>query len=216
MGNFGYIWFFVYIWFRIIASTDSQIICSTSVKKNSYLCKLPSYLFLDYLATILPYGIEPDSLIDEPKSIPIQYLINYSLFSGKYVFIGESAHVLHPVGGQGLNLCLRDVASLTNIISKSIINNNSNSFIPIVYSLSRLIDILSISFVTDSLVRYSRSDTSLFFIPRKLIFLLLNKFSSLRYYILNILTNGFWYLISRWLILIIQLIHLLRSYVILL
>lgn len=167
-----------------------QIVCSTSAKKNSYLTNLPNYLFLDYLATILPYGIEPDSLVDKPKSFPIQFLINYSFFSGKYIFIGESAHVLHPVGGQGLNLCWRDVNSLTNIVSRSIIENKANIFIPITYSFSRLLDIICVSLVTDSLVRFSRANSSLFFIPKILTFSILKKFSLVRRFILKILTNG--------------------------
>ena len=167
-----------------------QIVCSTSVEKSSYLTKLPNYLFLDYLATILPYGIEPDTLVDEPKSFPIKFLINYSLFYGKYIFIGESAHVLHPVGGQGLNLCWRDVTTLTNIISRSILKNKTNIFIPITYSFSRLIDIISISFVADNLVRFSRADSRLFFIPKTLTFYMLKKFSFFRRSILKIFTNG--------------------------
>ena len=167
-----------------------QIVCSTSARKNLYLSNLPKYLFLDYLATILPYGIEPDTLVDEPKSFPIQFLVNYSFFSGKYIFIGESAHVLHPVGGQGLNLCWRDVNSLTNIISGSIMNSKANIFIPISYSFSRLIDIICISLITDSLVRFCRANSRLFFIPRTLTFIMLRRVALLRQFVLNIFTNG--------------------------
>ncbi len=168
-----------------------QIVCSSSERKNSYLRKLPNYLFLDYLATILPYGIEPDTLIDKPRSFPIRFLLNSSLFSGKYIFIGESAHVIHPVGGQGLNLCWRDVTSLRNIVSKFVVGGKTNFYIPIIYSLSRFIDVIFIMLLTDSLVRFSRCNTRIFSIPRRLIFYILRKSSFLRHLILYILTNGF-------------------------
>ena len=166
-----------------------QIICSQSINKANHTMKLPKSLFLDYLATILPYGIEPDSLVDEPKSYPIKFSLNYLFHSKKYIFLGETSHVFHPVGGQGLNLCWRDVESLTNIISSPLLIKYKFC-IPLFYSISRIVDILSISFLTDSLVRYARTSSTIFFIPRYLIFLILKKSSIARKFILNIMTNG--------------------------
>ena len=166
-----------------------QIICSQSIEKSSINMSSPKSLFLDYLSTILPYGVEPDTIIDEPKSYPIKFLLNYSFHSGKYIYLGETAHTVHPVGGQGLNLCWRDVECLTNLVSHPLLKNNI-FLIPLIYSISRLIDVLSISFLTDSLVRYSRSSINIFFIPRKFIFYILRKSIILRKLVLNIMTNG--------------------------
>ena len=147
-------------------------------------------LFLDYLSTVLPYGIEPDTIVDEPCSIPINFIFNYSFFSGKYIYIGETAHKVHPVGGQGLNLCWRDVDSLSKIISVPFFKNN-HSFIPLIYSLSRFVDVLSISILTDCLVRYSRCNFEIFKVPKRFIFYILKKSTIVRKFILNIMTNGF-------------------------
>ena len=166
-----------------------QIICSQSVKKGTINLSLPKSLFLDYLSTILPYGVEPDTIVDEPKSYPIKFLLNYSFHSGKYIYLGETAHAFHPVGGQGLNLCWRDVEYLSNLVNYPILKHNT-FLIPILYSFSRLIDVLSISILTDSLVRYSRSNINIFFIPRSFIFQVLKKSKVLRKFIINIMTNG--------------------------
>tara|TARA_B100000700_G_C14890968_1_gene782709 strand:- start:14 stop:1126 length:1113 start_codon:yes stop_codon:yes gene_type:complete len=167
-----------------------QIVCSQSILKGSHSMQIPKSLLLDYLATVLPYGIQPDTIIDEPKAYPIRFLLNYTFFSGKYIYLGETAHALHPVGGQGLNLCWRDVDCLTNIISLKILDKRSY-LIPIIYSISRLFDVLCISILTDFLVRYSRSNIRLFFIPRRIIFAIMKKSSFIRKFILNVMTNGF-------------------------
>ncbi len=166
-----------------------QIICSQSIKQGSINMNLSKSLFLDYLSTLLPYGVEADTIIDEPKSYPIKFLLNYSFHSGKYIYVGETAHAFHPVGGQGLNLCWRDVDCLTNLVKYPLLRNN-NFLIPIFYSISRSLDILSISFLTDCLVRYSRSNFTLFSIPRKFIFLILKRFKVVRSLVINLMTNG--------------------------
>ena len=166
-----------------------QIICSQSKAKGALNKSLSKSLFLDYISTILPYGIEPDTIIDEPSYFPINFVFNYSFFSGKYIYVGESAHKVHPVGGQGLNLCWRDVKCLSDIVSIPFFKTNY-AIIPFFYSISRFLDVFVISILTDSLVRYSRSNVNIFFIARKLIFLLLRKSSFIRKQVLNLMTNG--------------------------
>ena len=83
-----------------------------------FTASLPKTLFLDYLATILPYGVEPDTIIGDIKSYPIKFLLNYTFHSGKYIYLGETAHVVHPVGGKGLNTCWRDVNVIFDIFNE--------------------------------------------------------------------------------------------------
>ena len=103
--------------------------------------------------------------------------------------MGETAHKLHPVGGQELNLCWRDVDSLVKLISIPFLKNN-HYFIPLIYSLSRIVDVLSISILTDCLVRYSRCNLNIFLLARTFVFTLLKKSSITRKFILNFMTNG--------------------------
>ena len=166
-----------------------QIICSQSIKKAKYNMSIPKPIFLDYLSALLPYGIELDTIIDEPHAYPIKFNFNYSFHSGKYIYLGETSHTVHPVGGQGLNLCWRDVDSLTNIISIPLFSKYK-FLIPLLYSLSRFFDVLSISILTDFLVRYSKSNINIFYIPRKIIFYILRKSNILRKFILSVMTNG--------------------------
>ena len=166
-----------------------QIICSQSISKGKYNMSQPKSLFLDYLSTILPYGVEPDTLIDSPKSFPINFIFNCCFFSGKYIYIGETAHKIYPLGGLGLNLCWRDVECLTKLISTPFFKKNF-SLIPFTYSISRLGDILALSILTDILVRYSRCDLWIFAVPRRFLFTTLKNSSIFRNFIFNLITNG--------------------------
>lgn len=46
----------------------------------------------------------------------LQYVRDYA--HERVVFIGNAAHALHPVGGQGFNLGLRDVAALAEVLAQ--------------------------------------------------------------------------------------------------
>lgn len=48
---------------------------------------------------------------------PLKQVLAHQQVSGRVVLIGNSAHTLHPVAGQGFNLCLRDVDVLVRYLS---------------------------------------------------------------------------------------------------
>lgn len=55
-------------------------------------------------------------LVVDPESWPLMTLKAKNLVAPKTALIAEAAHVLSPIGAQGLNLSLRDVGALADIV----------------------------------------------------------------------------------------------------
>ncbi len=54
--------------------------------------------------------------LDKPKSFPLGYFVARSFIADRLALVGDSAHVIHPIAGQGLNLGLKDVAALAEVV----------------------------------------------------------------------------------------------------
>src|SRR6202012_2175287 len=47
-------------------------------------------------------------LLDRPRAFPLGYFVARSFIAERLALIGDAAHVIHPIAGQGLNLGLKD------------------------------------------------------------------------------------------------------------
>jgi 2-octaprenyl-6-methoxyphenol hydroxylase len=56
------------------------------------------------------------SLEGAPQSFPRAFQLARSFVGARLALIGDAAHVVHPLAGQGLNIGMRDVAALTETI----------------------------------------------------------------------------------------------------
>jgi 2-octaprenyl-6-methoxyphenol hydroxylase len=55
-------------------------------------------------------------LLDSPRAFPLSYFVARSFIGERLALIGDAAHVIHPIAGQGLNMGLKDVAALAEVI----------------------------------------------------------------------------------------------------
>ncbi|MHB1205465.1 MAG: UbiH/UbiF/VisC/COQ6 family ubiquinone biosynthesis hydroxylase [Rhodospirillaceae bacterium] len=83
---------------------------------QSYLA-LDDAQFLGEIAERVGGFLGPLSLIGPRFSHPLGLQFAASYGKGRLVLAGDAAHGIHPIAGQGLNLGLRDVAALTEIVS---------------------------------------------------------------------------------------------------
>ena len=126
-----------------------QVVWSAPMEHCIDRSHLSEPVFLDHLASVLPDGIQPDLLLDQPTAFPQQWMLAHRLSSSVGVLIGESAHRCHPVGGQGLNLCWRDVDTLSKLSEQA----NSPQQLARRYGRRRWMDVVLVNLTTDLLVR---------------------------------------------------------------
>lgn len=94
------------------------------------------------------------------SSYPLSLVKSIAEVQGRAVLIGNASHTLHPVAGQGLNLALRDVASLSDLLATQAQQQSDcgSAEILAAYQAARQADYKSVVAYTDSLVRLFSND----------------------------------------------------------
>jgi 2-octaprenyl-6-methoxyphenol hydroxylase len=54
--------------------------------------------------------------LDKPRAFPLGYFVARSFIGHRLALVGDAAHVIHPIAGQGLNMGLKDVAALAEVL----------------------------------------------------------------------------------------------------
>jgi 2-octaprenyl-6-methoxyphenol hydroxylase len=130
-----------------------QLVWSAPEQRCRQLEGLDPTGFLDALAGVLPARFQPDVLLDSQRAFPLQLQLARRLSRGRAVLVGEAAHRCHPVGGQGLNLCWRDVAVLHRLAARVVAKTLPIRQLPAAYGRRRWPDLLFTLAFTDLLVR---------------------------------------------------------------
>ena len=172
-----------------------QVIWSSTTLKSIDRLNSDKNFLLDNLSTILPVEFKLDQIIGEFNIFPVSLSLNFQLFNlKKFVFVGDAFHTFHPVGGQGLNSCWRDVNTIFDLFNKNTaITRWDLMLFKFKYYSSRTLDIIFTMFITDSLISLFANRNSLLFPIRKISFFLLNNFLFVRKLVLNQMTKSLIY-----------------------
>jgi 2-octaprenyl-6-methoxyphenol hydroxylase len=167
-----------------------QVVWSAPQGRCRQLESLADAAFLDALAGALPDRFQPDGLLEPPRAFPVSLQLARRQSRGSCVLVGESGHRCHPVGGQGLNLCWRDVAVLHRLAQRATAGRLAAERLPAAYGLRRWPDLLLTLAATDLLVRLFSNRAPLLLPLRRLGLVLLARVPIFRRLSLAAMTHG--------------------------
>lgn len=120
--------------------------------------------FLQALQTAFGYRQGRFTKVGQRSSFPLSLMKSSREVEGRALLIGNASHTLHPVAGQGLNLALRDVAVLCDLLAGEVQQTPMDcgkAALLQAYQQARQPDYTRVVGYTDSLIRIFSNDLPL-------------------------------------------------------
>jgi 2-octaprenyl-6-methoxyphenol hydroxylase len=97
----------------------SALVWTLTPQRAGHLLQCPEQEFLDALQERFGYRLGRLRQVGDRHSYPLSLIQATEQVRQGIVVMGNAAHALHPVAGQGYNLALRDVAELAAVIAEA-------------------------------------------------------------------------------------------------
>ena len=163
----------------LIYSHDSKTIDSLFAIQKNLLHLVLEEKIKNYVGNI-------KQIIDIQK-FELSAHINKSFSEQNLIYLGDSAHSIHPIAGQGWNIGVRDIEKFINILKKNIsfgLDINS-TYLTDNYHHLTYYDAYSLFLITDKLNTMFKKDDFVSNIFRKTGFGIINKNNLIKKYITN-------------------------------
>lgn len=104
----------------------------------------------------------PVEIVETVQSFPLNLVLAHRLAAPRLALVGDAAHVIHPLAGQGLNLGLRDVAVLAEVLVDAIRLGEDPGSMAVLerYEGRRRTDTALMALATDGLNRLFSNDVA--------------------------------------------------------
>ena len=130
-----------------------SLVLTVNADQTEDVLAMDDETFLNYLEERFGYRTGGFTKTSKRFSYPLSLMKIKEHYKSRAVIIGNAAHTLHPIAGQGFNLGIRDVSSLAEIITDAIKNKQDIGDISVLkeYQRQREKDQQKVAFITDNL-----------------------------------------------------------------
>ncbi|ODT53175.1 MAG: hypothetical protein ABS59_07655 [Methylobacterium sp. SCN 67-24] len=135
----------------------------TETRENAprFLAMDPATLALE-IENVMGSTLGSVTVEDKLAGFPLRLQLAKSFVGPRLALVGDAAHVVHPIAGQGLNLGLKDVAALAEVIVEAMRLGLDHGDLPVLerYQSWRQLDTASMAAVTDGMNRLFSNDAA--------------------------------------------------------
>ena len=165
-----------------LSARRSTVVWSEKTDSAAVIKTLDDAAFLDVLRPRFGDFLGDIALTGGRFSYPLGMMIAKSYIAPNVALIGDAAHGVHPIAGQGLNAGLRDVAALIQVLSEAKQRGEDFASQPVLarYQLWRRFDATALAVATDGFNRLFSNDNPILRLGRGLGMGMLNAMPKVR------------------------------------
>lgn len=136
-----------------------SMVWSTSSAHARHLLALDQAALAETVAAAGKHELGALRCLNQPQAFPLHMQTAQNLVRPGLVLIGDAAHTIHPLAGQGVNLGFRDVGTLAAILAERNLQQGLGDFLLLRrYERARKTDMMAMRYLTDGLHRLFASE----------------------------------------------------------
>ena len=166
-----------------LTGNRSSVVWSERTARVAQIMALDDAGFLEALRPAFGSFLGQIALVGARFTYPLGLTLAQSLIAPRVALIGDAAHGVHPIAGQGLNAGLRDVAALAEVLSDARKRGEDigSEAVLIRFQQWRRFDTTTLAIATDTFNRLFSNDNPLLRAARDLGMGLVNAIPALRH-----------------------------------